>query len=297
MFDLQGHRGARGLFAENTMAGFVAAMRLGVVSFELDVGVTRDGMPVVHHDPRLNPDITRGPDGAWLEGQGPLLRELTLAELAGFDVGRIRPGTAYAARFSTGAPSDRERIPTLAQVLELDARFNIELKLLPTQPGWTISAEEMADRVLHVIYGTGAVDRVTVQSFDWRAPRHVRRTRPNIRRGWLTEAETVRDARLWRGDELASSAMEDVPAAIAAEGGGTWTPFFTELTEGLLARAHGLGLKVIPWTVNEISDMRRLIRWGVDGLISDWPDRGLEVLGERPSPNPLPVGPSGRGLG
>ena len=106
--------------------------------------------------------------------------------------GRIRPGTATRRGFPTRAPVDGARIPTLAQVLELEARFNIELKLVPTHPEWTISAEEMADRVLHVIYGAGAIERVTVQSFDWRAPRHVRRTRPNVRRGWLTEAATVR---------------------------------------------------------------------------------------------------------
>ena len=76
MFDLQGHRGARGLFPENTMAGFVAAMRLGVTSFELDVGVTRDGMPVVHHDPHLNPDIAReARTGRGSPATGPLLRE------------------------------------------------------------------------------------------------------------------------------------------------------------------------------------------------------------------------------
>ena len=128
------------------------------------------------------------------------------------------------------APSDGARIPTLAAVLRAARRrFNIELKLIPTHPEWTVSAEEMADRVLHVIYGAGAVDRVTVQSFDWRAPRHVRRTRPNVRRGWLTEAATVQAATLWQGNERASSAMDDVPDAIAAEGGGTWTPFYTDL--------------------------------------------------------------------
>ena len=280
MFHLQGHRGARGLFPENTLEGFVAARRLGLSSFEIDIAITRDGVPVVHHDPALNPDTTRGPDGAWLERRGPLLRDLSLAELAGYDVGRIRPETAYAVTYGTQVPHDGARIPTLEAVLRADpaTRFNIELKLIPEHPDWTVSAEEMAERVLHVIDREDASGRVTIQSFDWRAPKHVRRVRPDIATGWLTHAETVRAAPLWRGEADASASMDRVPDAIAAEGGGTWTPFHTDLTPALLGRAHGLGLKVIPWTVNNPQDMRRLMAWGVDGLISDWPDRALSVL-------------------
>ncbi|MGI4952656.1 MAG: glycerophosphodiester phosphodiesterase family protein, partial [Janthinobacterium lividum] len=76
-FDLQGHRGARGLFPENTLDGFRAAARLGVRTMELDVGTTRDGAVVVHHDPALNPNTTRDGAGRWLDGTGPLLRDLT----------------------------------------------------------------------------------------------------------------------------------------------------------------------------------------------------------------------------
>jgi len=281
MLDLQGHRGARGLYPENTLEGFAAAVQLGLRSFEIDIAVTRDGVPVVHHDPHLNPDITRLPDGRWLPARGPLLRDLTVAELQEYDVGRIKPGTPYAARYATQRPHDGARIPTLEQVLRLDPalRFNIELKLMPDHPEWTVSAEEMADRVLHVIDEAAAADRVTVQSFDWRAPRHVRRVRPDIPRGWLTEAKTVRAAPLWHGGEAPATEMEAMPDAIAAEGGGTWTPYFTELTPDLLRRAHALGLKVIPWTVNDPDDMRRLVSWGVDGLITDWPDRALPIAG------------------
>jgi glycerophosphoryl diester phosphodiesterase len=244
MFDLQGHRGARGLYPENTMEGFVAASGLGLRSFEIDIAVTRDGVPVLHHDPHLNPDTARTPDGAWLPDRGPLLHDLTLAELGAYDVGRIRPGSAYAALYPTQAGIDGARIPTLEQALELRPalRFNIELKILPDHPDWTVCAEEMAERVLDVIDRAGAANRVTVQSFDWRAPRHVRRIRPDLPCGWLTRAETIQAAPLWRGKPDASSEIGAVPDAIAGEGGGTWTSFYTELTPELLARAHGLGL-------------------------------------------------------
>ena len=279
MFDLQGHRFARGLFPENTLEGLKSAVHLGMASFEIDVGITRDGVPVVHHDPALNPNTTRQADGTWLSETGPFIRDLTLAELAGYDVGRLRPGSAYAATYASQTPSDGARIPTLDVVLRLfpDVRFNIELKLMPAHPEWTVTPEEMVERTLQVVDAAGVADAVTIQSFDWRAPRHVRRIRPEIARGWLTEAATIRAAPLWRGLPDAPTSMDSVPDAIDEEGGGLWTPFHADLTEALLARAHGLGLRVIPWTVNEVADMRRLMAWGVDGLITDWPDRALTL--------------------
>ena len=279
MFDLQGHRFARGLFPENTLEGLNSAVRLGLTSFEIDIAITRDGVPVVHHDPALNPNTTRKADGTWLSETGPLIRDLTVDELAGYDVGRLRPGSAYAATYASQAPRDGARIPTLDAVLRLfpGVRFNIELKLMPAHPEWTVTPEEMVERTLHVVDAADVAGAVTIQSFDWRAPRHVRRTRPEIACGWLTEAATVRAAPLWRGRVEAATTMEAVPDAIAGEGGGLWTPFHADLTQELLTRAHGLGLRVIPWTVNEVADMQRLLAWGVDGLITDWPDRALTL--------------------
>ncbi len=283
MFSLQGHRGARALFPENTLAGLQGAIAMGVRTIEIDVGVTRDGAVVVHHDPALNPDITRDRSGAWLPAVGPLLRDLTLTQLAEYDVGRIRPGTDYAERFPRQAAQDGARIPTLGQVLALDSitAWNIELKSMPTHPDWTVPAEEMTERVLHVASAAGALERITMQSFDWRVPRHVRRIRPSVARGWLTSAQTVADAPLWLGRHVTD--MNDVPNAIAKEGGGTWTPEHVDLTEALVSQAHSLDLLVIPWTVNSRDDMLTLMDWGVDGLITDWPDRAMTALAERPA--------------
>ena len=278
-FQLQGHRGARGLFPENTIEGFRAAIALGVRWFELDVGVLRDGTVVVHHDLAPNPDVARLPGGNWLAVPGPLLRRMDWEELQDYDVGRLRPGSAYAARYAGQAAHDGARVPRLVDVLALDAGvvWNIELKLQPDRPDWSVGPEEMVERVLHAVDAArkaGAGERVTIQSFDWRAPRHVARVRPGIPRGWLTRAETVADPGLWWG----VAEPLPLPEAVAAEGGGTWTPFHAELTPELLARAHGLGVAVIPWTVNEPRDMARLIGWGVDGLITDWPDRAFPLL-------------------
>ena len=131
-----GHRGARGLYPENTLTAFAGALALGVDALELDVALTADGLVVVSHDPALNPNITRDAAGAWLAEPGPLIRSLTAAQLAAYDVGRLRPGTRYAALFPDQSPRDGERIPPLADVLRLAdrARFVIELKTFPARP-------------------------------------------------------------------------------------------------------------------------------------------------------------------
>ena len=279
-FQLQGHRGARGLFPENTIEGFRAAIALGLRWFELDAGVLRDGTVVVHHDLALNPDLARGLGGGWFTGSGPLLRRMDWEELQDYDVGRIRPGSAYAAAFPDQVPVDGARVPRLVDVLQLDARvgWNIELKLQPDRPEWTVRPEEMVERVLAAVDEAGAGARVTLQSFDWRAPRHARRVRPGQAVGWLTRPDTEAEPSLWWGLD----APPGTPEAIAGEGGGTWTPYWETLTREVLDRAQRLGLAVIPWTVNDAEAMARLIGWGVDGLISDRPDLAPSSVGRAP---------------
>lgn len=279
-FDLQGHRGARGLFPENTLEGFRAAYALGITAFELDVGMTADGVVVVSHDLALNPDITRAPDGTWLRRPTPLIRTLTLAELQRFDVGRIRPWTLYAGRYRTQRPFNGARIPTLASVMTAlpDAHFTIELKTDPRYPDWTVPASELAAATLAVVDAAAAAERVMIESFDWRGPRYLRAVRPTLCRAWLTRAETVREARLWWDGPHPDDFGGSIPRAVAAEGGRTWAPEHTELTREQLDEAHVLGLSVLPWTVNRRADMRRLIDSGVDGLITDRPDHALAVL-------------------
>ncbi len=154
-FDLQGHRGARGLRPENTLAGFEFALELGVSTLELDCAVTADGVVVVSHDPVLNPDHTRDEQGRFLDSAGPPIATLTWEQLQRYDVGRLRPGTSYAARFPDQQAVDGERIPRLADVFALarsrgdaDVRFNVETKLSPDQPGLTVPPEPFAQAVV-----------------------------------------------------------------------------------------------------------------------------------------------------
>jgi glycerophosphoryl diester phosphodiesterase len=283
-FDLQGHRGARGLFPENTVEGFRRALAIGVDTFELDVAVTSDGVAVVSHDAVLNPDITRTADGEWLEGPGPVIHDLPVGTLATYDVGRIRPGSAYASRFPDQAPIDGARIPALETVLRFDraVRWNVELKLYPDRRRQTPSPETMVEIVLETCVRSASVGRMHAESFDWRAQRHFRRLRPELPLAWLTEPATVADARSWWGGPHPSDFGGSVPRAVAAEAGttpgATWAPDYLSLGEDAVAEAHGLGLRVVPWTVNDPPAMDRLIAWGVDGLITDRPDLAHAAL-------------------
>ncbi len=290
--ELHGHRGARGLWAENTLEGFRRAIALGVDAIEMDVAVTADGVVVVSHDPALNPDLTREVSGTWLTDTGPLIRDLRAEELAAWDVGRLKPGTPYAAHYPAQAACDGARIPTLAAVFALDPGviFNIETKSFPDHPGWCVDGAAMGLAVVAAADAAGVTDRILVQSFDWRAMHAIRAARPEIALSYLTSRNTVADAALWWDAAGAVSFGGSVPRAIAAVGGKSWGPEYRDLSATLVAAAHALGLKVRPWTVNDPADMRRLLDWGVDGLITDRPDLARVVMAETgfavPSPHP-----------
>lgn len=294
--DLQGHRGARGLAPENTLAGFRTAMTVGVTTLELDLGVSADGQVVVAHDPELNPNFTRDAQGRWLQAAGPALHSLTLAELQRYDVGRLKPGTRYAGLYPEQQPVDGERIPTLDAVFAMVAqagkdrlRFNLETKISPLSPGLTPAPDVFVRAVLAVIDKHGLRSRVTLQSFDWRTLRVAQKLAPDLATVALTarlpSINNLDDERWTAGLRLHDHAGS-VAQLVKAAGVGTWSPFHGELTEALLAEAHALGLKVVPWTVNDPAQMQRLLAWGVDGLITDRPDLARKAMAARGMPLP-----------
>jgi glycerophosphoryl diester phosphodiesterase len=284
--DLQGHRGARGLKSENTLPAFAHALAIGVTTLELDCGLTRDGVVVVSHDSVLNPDITRGPDGKWLERDGPPIWHQTYAELQRYDVGRIKPGSAYAGRFPRQHSVDGARIPRLAEVFALvrdtgnsAVRFNIETKISPVAPERTSSPEWLARALIAVIRAEKMAGRVTIQSFDWRTLQLMQREAPEVPTVYLTEQQDFMNNILadqadspWTAGYHVSRFGGSIPRMFMAAGGAGWSPYYGEVTRGNVKEAQSLGLKVVVWTVNSASDMQRMIELGVDGIISDYPD-------------------------
>ena len=199
---------------------------------------------------------------------------------------------------------DGVRIPKLEDVFALarkahndQVRFNIETKLSPLAPDETAGPEELARAVIKVVRANGVERRTTIQSFDWRTLALVKQEAPEIATAYLTsDAENVRDvgagASPWtNGIRFADHGS--VPKMVKAAGGRIWSPNHGDLTEARVKEAKGLGLQVLPWTVNDPPDMERLIDWGVDGIITDYPDRLRDVMAAKrlPLPKPTPVSP------
>jgi len=288
-FDLQGHRGARGLAPENTLAAFERALEIGVTTLELDIAITADGIPVISHEPALFEAITRDAQGQWLKERGPLIKSLTLAQVQAFDVGRSNPESAYGRQFPAQAPRDGQRIPTLASLFKLvneygatGVQFNIETKIFPGKPDDTVSPEAFVNTLLATIREAGMTRRVTLQSFDWRTLQIVQKLEPGLRTVYLSTQG--RNNTLADGSWTAGMLLSQYPSVahmVKASGGAVWSPNFNDITADAVKGAQALGLKVVPWTVNNPPDMERLIEWGVDGIISDYPDRLREVMRRR----------------
>ena len=306
-FDLQGHRGARGLAPENTLPAFATALSLGVSTLELDVGVTKDGVVVIAHDRRLNPDITRDAQGRWLEPPAPTVRSLSYAEIQGYDVGRVRPGIDYAKRYPEQKPMDGTRMPRLSDLFLLikksgnaTVRLNIETKLSPLAPEEAPDPETFARAFIDVVRAAGMEERVTMQSFDWRTLKLAQGLAPRVHTSCLTAQQKWTDnilaGRAGGSPWVAGFQLEEhgsVPRMVKAAGCGTWSPFFGDIDAAKVAEALALGLKVLPWTINEPAQIRQALDLGVGGLISDRPDIVRQVMAERGMalPKPTPVAP------
>jgi glycerophosphoryl diester phosphodiesterase len=296
-FDLQGHRGARGLLPENTLPAFQRAIELGVTTLELDVGISKDGHVVISHDRALNPEITRDASGAYLTAP-VLVNRLTLAELKTYDVGRINPESQYAKRFPDQQPIDGTRMPALSTLFKLvkklnnKVRFNIETKISPEKPNDTVSAAVFARKLLDVVRVHGMSSRVTVQSFDWRtlqtihtlqkdSPKRVKTSCLSAQQAWTDNITPKSDkGPFWTGS-VRSADHADVPSMVKAAGCEIWSPYFADITPALVKKAQSLGLQVIPWTTNTESEMTTVIEAGVDGLITDYPDKAKALLVQR----------------
>jgi glycerophosphoryl diester phosphodiesterase len=293
-FDVQGHRGARGLRPENTLPAFEAALDLEVTTLELDLHFTADGQLVVWHDPVIEAGKCGLSDGAPAAAPAPddpaaqpqrATAALTVEQLGWFECDRNPDEGAYPdqkAEASELAGYDY-RLVTLAELFEFvrsyaesdlktatqrenaeRVRFNVETKRRPDDPSTIgdgfdgVNAGPFELALLDLADRFELDDRVTVQSFDPRSLRAVHAIDPNIRLAALT-FDTATE-------------LDD----LVADGATVWSPRATNLTAQRIADAHDIGLEVIPWTVNDPDEMNELISWGVDGIITDRPDMLLE---------------------
>ncbi|HOB94885.1 MAG TPA: glycerophosphodiester phosphodiesterase [Aquabacterium sp.] len=293
-FDLQGHRGARGLAPENTLPGFARALAIGVNTLETDIAISRDGVLLISHDPALNPDITRGPDGQWLAGRGPVIFHTPAAELQRYDVGRLKPGTRYASQYPEQQAVDGARLPTLDALFDLvkragnpALRLALETKLSPLAPDDTAAPEPFARALVAAVRDAGLATRTSILSFDWRTLQVIQREAPEIATVYLTARQRWLDnvgsgpATPWTAGFALREHGGSVPKMIKAAGGKVWSSHFADLDAAQVKEAQALGLQVLAWTVNEPQHIEAMLDLGVDGIVSDRPDRVRTAMARR----------------
>ena len=292
-----GHRGAAGLLPENTLAGFKKAIELGVDTIELDIQLTSDNEAVVSHDSRLNPAITRDSKGKWIK-ERHLIKELTLSEVQYYDVGKLNRWKGYAKRYPNQKPAEGERIPTLRDVIQLVKKTGdttnlfIELKFSPLKAEETKSREEISNAVAKIIKDENITEKVTVISFDWKILMYFQKIMPEVPTGYVSITKDYLDtiqkknpgASPWvNGIDI--DEFNSIPEAVKSAGGTYWdTNFYhaighkKNITSTIVEKAHAMGIKVIVWTPDSKSDMEKLIKTGVDGIITNRPDILLSLL-------------------
>ncbi len=255
------HRGGAALMPENSLAAFRNAVALGCDGAELDVQLSADGVAVVYHDARLNPGYTRQ-GGAWLEGATPRIRDLTLAQVRQYDIGRARPGSAYGRTHPGLTPQDGETIPTLAEVVTLaksDPAFRLWVELKCDDTEDSADPVALADAALQVIADAAFLSRIVFVGFDWRALARVKQMQP-CAEIWCTTTEEV------EGSDALFALMRGMD-------GAGWFAHHSRLTAPAAALARNYGLRLAAWTVNDPADMRRLAALGVGAICTDSPDR------------------------
>ena len=288
-FYVVGHRGAAGLAPENTLASFARACEEGVDAFELDVLLTADDEIVVYHDFKLKPELTRSSDGKWLRSDSlPAIRALKLPDLKNYDVGRLKPGTRYSRRYPDQTPFDGQRIPTLRETIRLfkqqcDAATQlwVEIKTSPEKPHLTPPPESVSESVINLLREEKIADRARILSFDWRNLVHVQKIAPDVPTVYLSlegrNLNNIKAGQPGASPWLAGLDIDDfsgsIPHAVQAAGGRHWAHYYRHLTTKDLHKAHEMGLKVYVWTPDSMSAMKHLIEKGVDGIISNRPDR------------------------
>ncbi len=292
-----GHRGAAGLLPENTLAGFKKAIEIGVDTIELDIHLTSDNEAVVYHDSRLNPAITRDTNGKWIK-EKHLIKELTLSEVQSYDIGKLNRWTGYAKRYPDQKAAEGERIPTLRDVIHLVKRTNnkthlfIEIKHSPLKPEETKSPGEISNVVAKIIKDENIAEKVTVISFDWKTLMYFQEIMPEVQTGYVTitkkNRDTIQKNNLGASPWMAGIDIDDfdsIPEAVKSAGGTYWITNYRHaighkknITSKIVEKAHAIGIKVIVWTPDSKSDMKKLIKTGVDGITTNRPDILLSLL-------------------
>ncbi len=269
-FDLQGHRGARGLMPENTIPAFLLALDSGVTTLEMDLAVTADKVIVISHDPWMSASICLQPDGSEIlkkDERSFKIYDMTYDEVRQFDCG---------SRGNERFPEQQKMIaakPRLVDVImavedhirsvtQYECDYNIEIKTSPEGDNkFHPSPEEVSEMVYTLLNDYLPMKRVVIQSFDFRVLRYWHDKHPEVRLSALVENTGSVSRNL--------KSLGFKPAV--------YSPEFSLLSNDDIRDLHQQKIRVIPWTVNDLSDMRRMLQMNVDGIITDYPNRAAQL--------------------
>lgn len=305
VFDLEAHRGGRDVRPENTLYSYAYAIELGATSIECDMQLTKDGQIVMSHNPISNSDITRDKNGNYIENNKYDIRLMTVDELKKFDVGVMDQncGEYYDLHGKTQFTYDA-KIPTLEELMQLIQSYgdknivlNIETKSYPdpASAGYKNNADpkKFVEVFNNIVKKYNMEDRVVLQSFDWQTLIEMKKLNPNIstsalwqeQPSWGRDSESLRRYEKKKSPWLGGLDIKDYQGnpvkAAHAIGADIISPYYTEISKQDVDEAHSLGMKVVPWTVNNEKDMTMLPDMGVDGIISDKPWLLKQVLEKR----------------
>ncbi|TBN05681.1 glycerophosphodiester phosphodiesterase [Hyunsoonleella flava] len=264
--DIQGHRGCRGLFPENTLEAFGKAIELGVHTLELDVAVSKDDVVIVSHEPFMSRTICLDLDGNEIPkslGKAYNLYQMTLDSIQQFDCGtKFHPRFPNQQKLKTYKPS-LDAVFKTAKSKNPDIKFNIELKAKPEYDGiYTPKPERFVALVLDIVKANDALELTNLQSFDLRILEEIKQQAPEMRVALLVDENETIWSKIGR--------LSYLPEIVS--------PHYKLLDAKTVRNLQAEHFKVIPWTINDTDWLQQMIDFKVDGIITDYPDRLIALL-------------------
>ena len=285
---IYGHRGARGDLPENTLESFKYLFENNIHAYETDILISKDFIPVITHDFRLDPSYTKDINDNWIEDENIKIIDLTYDQILQFDVGTLNKLSKYGRKFVNQKSLQNQKIPKLSELLKLtsdniveDLLINLEIKSTPVEKNLTPEPDEMVKIIIDEVSRSNLEDRIIYSSFDWRVLREIKERDSKIPRAYLTSGARgkIYDKSPWLDFTPLHNGVE-LPELIRALGGSAWHPNYKDVNKEIVQISHDKGLPVNVWTVNRESDMLRMINYGVDGIMTDYPLK-LKELCER----------------
>ena len=288
---IYGHRGARGDLPENTLESFKYLFKNNINAYETDILISKDLIPVITHDFRLDPSFTKDNEGNWITDENIIIFDLSYDELLKFDVGSLNKLSRYGRRFVNQKTLENQKIPKLSELLELSSKnksenllINLEIKSTPDEENLTPTPEEMVKLVMKEVNKSNLQNKIIISSFDWRTLTEIKNHYPEISRAYLSFQQqtgikiknTIYNRSPWMS-YLPFFEKYELPKIIKSQGGKALHPYHKDITKKLVDISHQEDLPVNVWTVNEEYDMLKMIEYSVDGIMTDYPLRLKEL--------------------